>query len=86
MKVHYRSRLARLLLPKRFIAITLGGTVLTPLASLSAATLRHEQVHVEQWKRHGVWFVFLYVWYHAKYGYERNPFEVEARRESLQPG
>jgi len=79
MKVHYGSRLARALLPKRFIAITLGESVLTPLAKLSPATLRHEQVHVEQWKRHGLWFPFLYVWHHVHHGYEQNPFEVEAR-------
>jgi hypothetical protein len=81
MKVLYRSWLAKLVLPKRYIAITLGSRVYTPLASLSAATLRHERAHVEQWKRHGVaWFLVLYVWYHLKYGYNRNPFEVEARR------
>ena len=81
MNVRYRSRLAKLILPKRFIAITLGSRVYTPLARLSAATLRHEQAHIEQWRRHGALrFLALYVWYHFKYGYEGNPFEVEARR------
>ena len=81
MKVRYQSRLARALLPRRFIAVTLGSRVYTPLSELSEATLRHERVHVEQWKRHGiVRFAFLYLFYHVKFGYERNPFEVEARR------
>lgn len=80
MNVHYESRLARLILPRRFVAITLGSRVFTPLARLSATTLRHEEAHVEQWRRHGVArFPFLYLWYHFRYGYEQNPFEVEAR-------
>jgi hypothetical protein len=70
-----------MLLPRRFIAITLGSSVYTPLAKLSPETLRHERVHVEQWRRHGFFrFSVLYLWYHFRYGYERNPFEVEARR------
>jgi hypothetical protein len=81
MNVRYQSRLARILLPRRFIAVTLGSRVYTPLAKLSAATLRHERVHVAQWKRHGAFrFAILYLWYHFRHGYERNPFEVEARR------
>ncbi|HEX9724316.1 MAG TPA: hypothetical protein VGC53_08535 [Vicinamibacteria bacterium] len=82
MKVRYRSRLAKLILPKRYTAITLGSRVFTPLASLSAGTLRHERAHVEQWKRHGIArFPLLYFWYHLRHGYERNPFEMEARQE-----
>jgi len=73
MKVRYRSRLAKLILPKRYTAITLGSRVFTPLASLSAGTLRHERAHVEQWKRHGIArFPLLYFWYHLRHGYERN--------------
>jgi hypothetical protein len=86
MKVRYRSRLAKLILPKRYTAITLGSRVFTPLASLSAGTLRHERAHVEQWKRHGIArFPLLYFWYHLRHGYERNPFEMEAHRRSRQP-
>ena len=80
MRVHYRSRLAKLFLPKRYVAITLGSRVFTPLTNLSDATLRHEQVHMEQWRRHGLLrFPALYLWYHLRHGYEQNPFEVEAR-------
>jgi hypothetical protein len=80
MNVHYQSGLARLILPRRFVAITLGSHVYTRLTSLSASTLRHEGAHIEQWKRHGVVrFAFLYLWYHFRYGYDQNPFEVEAR-------
>ena len=80
MEVHYRSRLASLLLPRRYIAITLGRHVFTPLATLSEDVLRHERVHVEQWRRLGALrFLTRYLWYHCKYGYQQNPFEVEAR-------
>ena len=53
MKVHYRSRLASALLPRRYLAITLGSHVLTRESDLDARVLRHERKHVEQWRRHG---------------------------------
>lgn len=41
--------------------------------------VRHEVVHVEQIKLHGAWkFSLLYAWYSLRYGYWRNPFEIEA--------
>lgn len=82
MKVHYRSRLARLALPRKYVAVTLWDHVFTRLEHLEESILRHERVHVRQWKQHGpVRFAVLYVWYHLRYGYSRNPFEVEARAE-----
>ena len=82
MKVHYRSRLARWTLRRKYAAITLWDHVFTPLAHLEESILRHEAAHVRQWKRHGlVRFACLYVWFHLRYGYWRNPFEVEARLE-----
>ena len=86
MIVHYRSRLARLLLPKRYVAITLSRHVWTRQASLDEATLRHEAVHVEQWKRFGLLgFLVRYLWWHFRYGYQANPFEIEARRAEHPP-
>lgn len=42
--------------------------------------LRHELVHVEQFKRYGFGkFIFLYLYETAKNGYSKNKFEVEAR-------
>jgi hypothetical protein len=80
VKVHYHSRLARLALPRKYAAITLGSHVFTRLGYLDEATLEHEAVHVRQWKRYGLArFALLYVWFHLRYGYWRNPFEVEAR-------
>ena len=47
-----------------------------------ADLIKHELVHVKQVQRLG-WFkfYFLYLWYSIRYGYENNPFEVEARIE-----
>ena len=42
--------------------------------------IRHERKHEEQANRLGwVLFLVLYLWYQARYGYENNPFEIEAR-------
>ena len=82
MKVHYRSRLARWALPRKYVAVTLGDHVFTGLEHLGESILRHEETHVRQWKEHGlVRFAILYTWFHIRYGYWRNPFEVEARSE-----
>lgn len=84
MKVHYRSRLARWALPRKYVAVTLWDHVFTRLEHLEESILRHEAVHVRQWKRHGlVRFACLYLWFHFRYGYWRNPFEVEARSEEI---
>ena len=89
MIVHYRSRIARWFLPKRYVAITLGSHVLTREARLDERAFRHERKHVEQWRQFGAaGFLLRYLWYHLRYGYARNPFEVEARRAEtdLAPG
>lgn len=43
--------------------------------------IRHERKHEEQAARYG-WLVFLarYFWYQMRYGYNNNPFEIEARQ------
>lgn len=44
--------------------------------------MKHELAHIEQYKKHGVLkFLTLYIWYSIKYGYYKNPFEVEAREK-----
>lgn len=44
--------------------------------------VKHEMVHVEQYRRHGILkFLLLYSWYSLKYGYTNNPFEIEAREK-----
>lgn len=40
---------------------------------------RHELVHIEQIERDGaIKFTVLYLWYLARYGYRKNPYEIEA--------
>jgi hypothetical protein len=86
VNVRYDSLLAKVILPRRFIAITLGETVFTRLPSLTPAALRHERVHVEQWRRFGrIGFPLRYIWSHLKHGYHANPFEVEARAAEQDP-
>ncbi len=52
--------------------------VITPMGEYDAPLLGTKR----QWKQHGlVRFAFLYTWFHFRYGYWRNPFEVEARSE-----
>jgi hypothetical protein len=50
---------------------------------------RHEWIHVEQVRRLGWWkFYYRYLKYHAKKGYDANPFEMEAYKrqsEKTQP-
>ena len=40
----------------------------------------HEIAHVLQFRRNPVRFPFRYLWNHFRYGYARNPAEVEARQ------
>jgi|GEM_PF-3255813 len=40
----------------------------------------HENKHKEQWKKEGRFkFAIKYLWYQLTKGYERNPYEIEAR-------
>jgi hypothetical protein len=41
--------------------------------------IKHECVHLSQIARDGpVWFTVRYLWWLARYGYEANPYEIEA--------
>jgi hypothetical protein len=41
----------------------------------------HEQVHWEQYQKMGFWRYYLtYLWYQIRYGYDKNPMEVEAKK------
>ena len=48
--------------------------------------LRHEYQHILQVRQEG-WFKFYlkYIWYNIKYGYFKNPYEVDARRWQYEP-
>jgi hypothetical protein len=77
----------------RFILDRLNGAAITmPWRTVyvypghDSPTLRaHEQVHLDQIERYGpVRWSVLYLWFLARHGYERNPFEVEAYRNEGQ--
>lgn len=41
----------------------------------------HENQHKKQWKELGwIRFIFMYSYYHFRYGYWLNPLEVDARK------
>jgi hypothetical protein len=45
----------------------------------SLELILHELVHVAQYRRNPVLFPLRYLINHVRYGYDRNPAEVEAR-------
>lgn len=62
-------------------AVTLGRTIVVhPEVPLTPRLLRHELAHVKQWQANPFAFPVRYVWYSIRYGYNDNPFEVEARQ------
>ena len=69
-------------------AVTLGRTIwIHPATRLTDELLAHELVHVLQWRRVPA-LPLRYLWASLRHGYERNPFEREARHvaASLNPG
>lgn len=74
--MHVRWGLPRWAYPRG--GVTWGDTYLCGTGdwARSESRLRHERVHVEQWRRHGLWFAVLYV--RAGRDPQRNRFEVEA--------
>ena len=46
-----------------------------------ASHLRHELHHIKQVQRDGwIRFYSTYLYYNIKYGYDNNPYEIEARK------
>lgn len=87
MKIHWNSLLAKIILPRKFMAITIGRHVFIKSRpedfindQQSDRLLRHESKHVEQYQLYGFFgFLIRYVWYHVRFGYEGNLLEIEAR-------
>ena len=47
----------------------------------AAQVEKHERQHVEQMRRDGRFlFTVKYLYFQLKYGYKKNPYEIEARR------
>jgi hypothetical protein len=79
------ARCAGYALNERRMAVTMGRTINLWNASKedlmkNKTWLRHELVHVEQFRQKGfLRFLLLYAWESLKHGYQNNRFEVEAR-------
>jgi len=72
----------RWLIPTWASGLTIGKDVFirsTLKGQAQRNVIKHELVHVAQYIRLGWKFPLLYIYYHFKYGYWNNPFEVEAR-------
>jgi hypothetical protein len=66
-------------------AIVIGKTIFLHNCSRAnfisnVVWLRHELKHIEQYKQEGLlFFIVKYLAYSIRYGYENNPFEIEAK-------
>jgi hypothetical protein len=66
-------------------AIVIGKTIFLHNCSMenfvsNVVWLRHELKHIEQYQQEGLlFFIVKYIAYSIRYGYENNPFEIEAK-------
>ena len=50
---------------------------------ISDQMFAHEITHIKQVKKEGrLKFVIKYLWYNIRYGYDNNPYEIDARNAS----
>jgi hypothetical protein len=81
---YYNSKFPLLFAPKgvKRWAITIGQRTWysVPQDQVDAAWAKHENIHKDQWKREGFLMGLKYIYYHFRYGYDRNPYEIEASR------
>lgn len=87
IKEHFRHWLPRLL---KADGVTIGNNIYYKSFSVPTTLRRHEEVHVEQYKRYGIpLFLALYLTYYLIgrlqgkdhwQAYKDIPFEVEARK------
>lgn len=69
--------------PSKFVAITLSKNLVwyrTQDKLANSQLVAHETCHANQYERYGwVGFVIRYLWYTCRFGYWKNPLEIEAR-------
>lgn len=83
---YYSSKFPLIFAPRgvKKWAITIGQRTWYSVAEdgVSEQWRRHEDWHKHQWKRDGyINFAIKYLWYQVRYGYENNPYEIEARKK-----
>ena len=65
------------------IAMPWGIAYIIPERIDDESLRAHESVHLMQIERDGPWlFTARVLWYLVRYGYDRSPYELEARRIS----
>ena len=63
------------------VAIVMPWGVCYYIGALHDPLRRHEEVHWQQYQRHGrIWFPVLYLVESIRHGYRNNKFEIEARK------
>jgi hypothetical protein len=67
----------RFLTRRGFGAITFGRVVVSAIP-LTPRLLVHESHHARQYEILGPFYLPVYLWLHARYGYAANPLELEA--------
>lgn len=83
MKIHKNSKILKLFFPKWVTAFTFGSHVFTRSKNPSAALIKHETVHVKQYKQYGIIkFLWIYFWVDRKLPYRQKRFEKEAYKIS----
>jgi hypothetical protein len=70
--------LAYLFLTRRGFGAITFGRVIVSTTPLTLKTLVHESHHTRQYEVLGPFFIPVYLWLHARYGYWDNPLEREA--------
>lgn len=72
---------------KSIVAATIRRTIYIKKGhGVSDVPVPHELVHVDQWHTMGtIKFIFVYLFYLIKYGYNKHPLEQEAREKSGEP-
>ncbi len=84
---HIFGTLAGKILGGEPCAITFGQTSYFSCEEtrVPAAWHRHENTHKKQWLADGkLMFSLKYCWFSIRYGYTKNPYEIEARTAELQ--
>ena len=67
----------RILTRRGYVAITFGHVIVFTREP-TPRLWRHEMVHVDQYRRYGLAFLPLYLWFYARHGYVAHPMEREA--------
>jgi len=81
MQIH-SPLIIKLLGQKNTVAMAIWPFIITKEKVISETVLKHEKIHLKQQLRGWlIGFYIKYFYYQWKYGYENNPYEIEARNK-----